>query len=83
MVAFEPTPVCFSHLTEKFQDDDRLILEQMAIGEEEGLLHMRIADDPLAGTHQISEIAPSSDNSVLLLTSICGYPNNGIPLAPQ
>jgi FkbM family methyltransferase len=62
VVAFEPTPVCFNHLTEKFQDDDRLILEQMAIGEEEGILHMRIADDPLAGTHQISDIAPSSDN---------------------
>jgi FkbM family methyltransferase len=48
VVAFEPSPACFAELERKFAHQKTVILQNVALGNFDGLVYLEIDDDPLS-----------------------------------
>jgi len=53
VVAFEPTLVCFTTCCDKFKDFPRVIINNIAMGDTDGVISMVVDANPLGVTHHI------------------------------
>lgn len=53
VVAFEPVPACFDVLTRRMRGRPSVMVRREALGASEGVVPMRLAEDPLGATHSL------------------------------
>lgn len=62
VVALEPVQACYEVVRKKFKNSTQIIVKNIAIGDIDGFVTMKIEDNPLAATHRIANDEGMADH---------------------